>query len=341
MIENKYSVFISCNTFNQAIYIKDALDSFCMQQTSFPFVCAITDDASTDGEIDVIKQYLQDNFNLNNEDALKKETDDYVLQYARHKTNRNCFFVVVFLKYNHWQLKKAKKYYVKEWFERSRYSAYCEGDDYWIDPLKLQKQVDFLEKHPDYSAHATERLIIDGEGTMIQRKTMKSQDFTAADLDKLAIKMQFQISTLLCRISCFKDKPQRLSWDTGMFCWLLTKGKIRFDNYVTSTYRMGVGVTRKTDRMRWNEQNERWSNILYEEFYPKYMTHTGAYLSLTRDILSLLMNNKELTASDREILKKRYKKYSSFDINVRNIPYGLLLLRNRVLTLFRSISLKR
>ena len=57
-----YKVFVYCNTFNQTSYIKDTMDGFCMQQTNFPFVCMIMDDASTDGEPEVIKQYLNDNF---------------------------------------------------------------------------------------------------------------------------------------------------------------------------------------------------------------------------------------------------------------------------------------
>ena len=152
MIENKYSVYVRCITYNQANYIKDTFNGFCMQQTTFPFVCAIFDDASTDGEIEIIKDYLNENFELDDAKiAFTKETDDYVLQYARHKVNHNCFFVVVFLKYNHWRLKKAKDIYVQEWIDKSEYKAECEGDDYWIDPLKLQKQVDFLDKHKDYS----------------------------------------------------------------------------------------------------------------------------------------------------------------------------------------------
>lgn len=50
---------IICNTFNHAQYIKDALDGFCMQETTFPFVAIIVDDASTDGEPEIISHYLE------------------------------------------------------------------------------------------------------------------------------------------------------------------------------------------------------------------------------------------------------------------------------------------
>ena len=137
-------------TFNQAPYIVETMNGFCMQQTSSPFVCAIVDDASTDGEQEVIEKYLQEHFILHDSAVTRRdETDDYRLVFAQHKTNKNCYFVVLLLKYNH-HLKKDKYPYFAEWTDASKYIALCEGDDYWTDPLKLQKQVDFMETHPDY-----------------------------------------------------------------------------------------------------------------------------------------------------------------------------------------------
>lgn len=147
----QYMVYVSCMTFNHANYIKYALDGFCKQQTNFPFVCGILDDASTDGEPSLIQKYLEDNFVLENNDiTFREETDDYSLIYSRHKTNINCHFAVMFLKYNHYQIKKSKIPYIHKWRKSAKYYALCEGDDYWIDPLKLQKQVDFLEQNSDY-----------------------------------------------------------------------------------------------------------------------------------------------------------------------------------------------
>jgi glycosyltransferase involved in cell wall biosynthesis len=150
MEEYIYMVHVRCMTYNHAQYIEDAMNGFCMQETKFPFVCTIVDDASTDGEQEVIKKYLQTNFNLDDGSvARNEETDDYFMIFSQHKRNTNCFFVVFFLKYNHYSIKKSKKPYLKEWLD-SKYIATCEGDDYWIDSKKLQKQVDFLEKNEDY-----------------------------------------------------------------------------------------------------------------------------------------------------------------------------------------------
>lgn len=152
-MDNKYvfMVQVSCMTFNHSPYIVDTMNGFCMQQTSFPFVCTIFDDFSTDGEQEVIKQYVKENFDLEDQGVVRnEETEDYVLTFARHKTNLNCFFAVYYLKYNHYSIGKSarKNDYCKEYIEHVPYIALCEGDDYWIDSNKLQKQVDYLESHP-------------------------------------------------------------------------------------------------------------------------------------------------------------------------------------------------
>ncbi len=148
----KYMVCTRCITYNQAQYIEDALNGFCMQQTSFPIVNVIIDDASTDGEPEVIKHYIEAHFKVADQEIVRyEETDDYHLIFAQHKTNINCYFAVLFLKYNHYQIKKSKMDYIKNWNENAKYIALCEGDDYWIDPLKLQKQVDFMEAHTEHS----------------------------------------------------------------------------------------------------------------------------------------------------------------------------------------------
>ena len=153
-MEEKYIFLLGvrCSTYNQSAYITDAMNGFVMQQTSFPYVCAIIDDASTDGEQEVIRKYLVDYFEMtDNSVAYQKEMDYGSVLFARHKTNRNCYFAVTFLKENHYSQKKTKLPYLKEWLDNVKYVALCEGDDYWTDPLKLQKQVSFLEKHSDYS----------------------------------------------------------------------------------------------------------------------------------------------------------------------------------------------
>ena len=146
----EFKVRINCMTFNHAPYIMDAMNGFCMQQSTFPYVAIIVDDASTDGEPEIINRYLHDHFDLEDKGIVRNdETDDYVMTFARHKKNQNCFFAVFLLKYNHYSKSKEKWPYYIEFAKAPLYIALCEGDDYWIDPLKLQKQVGFMELHPN------------------------------------------------------------------------------------------------------------------------------------------------------------------------------------------------
>lgn len=152
MIEPNFLVEVRCLTFNHSKYITDAMNGFCMQQTNFPFVCCIIDDASTDGEQEIINNYLQENFELSEESgAIRKETEDAFITFACHKKNNNCYFAVYYLKENHYSKKKSKNPYWDEYGKDCSYIAYCEGDDNWIAPLKLQKQVDCLEKDKTFS----------------------------------------------------------------------------------------------------------------------------------------------------------------------------------------------
>lgn len=146
--EYKYMVATRCFTFNHAPYIEDAMNGFAMQETTFPVVTLIVDDASTDGEPEVIRKYLAEHF----QSPYRIEETEYAhIICAKHKINANCDFVVLLLKYNHYSIKKLKMPYLSKWLDNAKYHALCEGDDYWTDPMKLQKQVDFMDANPDYT----------------------------------------------------------------------------------------------------------------------------------------------------------------------------------------------
>lgn len=115
-------VSISCITYNHELYIRDSLEGMLMQQCDFDFEILIHDDASTDNTQKIIKEYQEKYPNII-KPIFQKEN-----QYSKGKRGFNAT-------YN---------------FTRAigRYIALCEGDDYWTDPLKLQKQVSFLENNP-------------------------------------------------------------------------------------------------------------------------------------------------------------------------------------------------
>ena len=126
MIEKKYVVSIWCTTFNHKPYIRQCLEGFVMQRTSFPFIAIVHDDASTDGTKDIIMEYAQ--------------------KYPE-------IIHPIIQKENQFSKGFEEPIRIKlDFCKKTKYVACCEGDDYWTDPLKLQKQFDFMESHLDYSA---------------------------------------------------------------------------------------------------------------------------------------------------------------------------------------------
>lgn len=119
-------VSICCLSYNHAPYIEKCLDGFLMQETDFDYEVLIHDDASIDGTDAIIREYASRYPNIIF--PLYEEVNQY--------SNGNMGKMDTDFNYN-----RAK----------GKYIAYCEGDDYWTDTKKLQKQVDFMEAHPDYS----------------------------------------------------------------------------------------------------------------------------------------------------------------------------------------------
>ena len=252
--EIEFVVHTLCLTYNHESYIEDALKGFAMQKTEFPVLSIIIDDASTDRTVEVLNRFLKDHFSLDDEDAIDKEMDYGHVTFARHKSNANCFFYVVCLKENHYSRSKTKFKYYKEW-TKTKYAAMCEGDDYWTDPLKLQKQVDFMEAHEDYSLCFTNS-IVRKQGEELKAinavwDTYSIEDIIASNALNMAQRGDHvascgHTSTILYRAPK-KPLPAWVSkcfiGDEPLFIALGQYGKAKFLNEVTSVYREGVGVS--------------------------------------------------------------------------------------------------
>ena len=242
-----FKVYVRCYTFNQAAYIEDTLNGFCSQETNFPFLCGIIDDASTDDNHKVISNYLTSNFDVEGDSAVKREeTDDYHLVLARHKTNKNCYFLVIYLKYNHYSIKKPKLDYQKKWRDQTEYEAICEGDDYWTDPLKLQKQVEFMETHPEHSMcfHAYVGLLADGT---LRPSHRYNEDMEVCPIDDAILDGGGYCATnsLLYNLSSYGDGYK--NWakdcpvgDLPMTLTLFAKGKVGYIDDEMSVYRISA-----------------------------------------------------------------------------------------------------
>ena len=125
-------------TYGHEKYITETLDGVLMQQYDGPVEFIIANDNSPDATDEVVKKYFLEN----------PAPSNFEIKYTKHETNKGMMPNFI------WALEQTT----------GKYIALCEGDDYWIDPLKLQKQVDFLESNPDFvlSGHKVQ-VIINGE----------------------------------------------------------------------------------------------------------------------------------------------------------------------------------
>lgn len=238
--ELRFMVSIHCMTYNQAAYITDALNGFAMQRIDFPFLALVFDDASTDGEQEVIKDYLTAHFDHSEETGYKQwETEDACYTFARHQENENCFFMVALLKKNLYR-NPRKGELIKVWDEKAKYIALCEGDDYWTDPLKLQKQVDFLEEHEEYSMcfHKVD-MKTDVLGERPRFTHLEERDYTSREI--------YEIWTVpTCSVVYrngrpFETHPAIVYGDIFIFLQLAERGKLRCLNFVGGVYRRHEG----------------------------------------------------------------------------------------------------
>ena len=189
MSEVKPLVAIHCLVYNHAPYLRDCLEGFVMQQTNFPFVAVVHDDASTDNSAAIIREYEQKYPHIFKpiyeiESIYKKGgfgAIDNVMLHAINATN-------------------------------AKYVAMCEGDDYWTNPLKLQKQVDFMEANPDYvicSHKFKKRYMIDGHIEDMGYSSIfpeKSEDGCTFFLEQIYEKFYLQTLCVLYRRSALNEE---------------------------------------------------------------------------------------------------------------------------------------
>ncbi|MGB2868137.1 MAG: glycosyltransferase [Bacteroidota bacterium] len=213
-------VSICCITYNHEQYIRYAIEGFLIQLTDFEYEIIIHDDASTDSTANIIRDYEE-----------------------KHKE----LIKPIYQKVNQYSLGR------KPWSEfvfpkcRGKYIALCEGDDYWTDPLKLQKQVDILEQNPTYTGIATQCKVTDGETVRVfrnyTRNTITLNDLLAGRIFHTAT---FMFKKVLIQNITFPIGY--LSGDRLLFMVCAYFGPIYFLSDITAVYRRNEGgLSKKVD----------------------------------------------------------------------------------------------
>jgi len=288
-------VSISCITYNQVNYIKDCLDGFLMQKVNFDYEIVLHDDASTDGTRDIIEDYIDRFPNLIY--PIFRDTNQYSLG-TRH----------IMARFN---------------FQRCRgkYIAWCDGDDYWTDPHKLQKQVDFLEENPDFTVCFHNSIIVDAYGQY-------QRHWHRLDLGSRECSMQELIESIYIPTASFmfkndfQDIPNWLfslnNGDWGLHLYHTHKGKTFYIAEIMSAYRLhdkSVWSSLKP-KVKLRKQLDSVKKI-QEALYPEYYEY--------------IQNKIEIEKKKKKILS--LKKYKILYIIIEEIKKPLRTIKRKFLRL--------
>ncbi|MBL8002785.1 MAG: glycosyltransferase [Flavobacteriales bacterium] len=238
---------ICCITYNHAAYIREALDGFVQQRTTFPIEVIVHDDASTDGTADIIRQYVREHPGLF-KPILQTEN-----QYSKQRglVTRNVF-------------RAAKAPFI----------AWCEGDDHWTDPLKLQKQVDFLQAN---EAHVMcfHRAMLLKQGRMELHAIPEGVDLRNVRVEDLLAEYNFIATGSIVFRNITSELPDWF-WgmpfgDLALYIFLGSRGRIACLPDTMSVYRLvGDGA--------WSGRSKKQQRMAYLEFYDRLLPHVDHHL---------------------------------------------------------------
>lgn len=230
MTNDKSQILVSicCITYNHAQFIRKALDGFLMQETTFPVEIILAEDCSTDGTRAICEEYA----------ARYPEK----IRYICSETNVGAVE-------NEARALRAAK---------GKYIALCEGDDYWTEPLKLQKQVDFMETHPEYSVtfhrykihyEETDKWMDDNAGDLFESNANSGVDIT---IEQSLNVWLTQYLTAVFRKECYDFSwADKYQWyrDSHMFYHLMTRGNAYLFAFEGGVYRKtGDGMYSNMDQ---------------------------------------------------------------------------------------------
>ena len=275
-------VSIICTNYNKGDWVREAIDSFLNQKTNFDFEIIIIDDASTDHSYEIIQEYQ-------NKFPEKVRT-------FRNEVNLG--------------ITRTWKKVCQE--AKGQYIARCDSDDFWTDPLKLQKQVDLLDASTDSLWSNTEFDMVDRDGNLIQKDAFASKALPLIDSyeEMLVMKGMTMASTWLVDTTLMQDVSAQIS-DTAaddtfeLQLELFKRTNISFLSDSTTVYRMNLGsdskpMTLETAERRFTGILE--SQIKYLNKYPDQDIQRISHLALVKDRdLDILVFKKDRQIEDLDL----------------------------------------
>ncbi|MDP3312575.1 glycosyltransferase family 2 protein [Lutibacter sp.] len=208
-------------TYNHENYIREAMEGVLMQECNFEIELIVANDCSTDNTNNIIQDIIQQHRNAS------------WIKYTNHTKNKGMMPNFI------WAMQQCQ----------GKYIALCEGDDYWIDPLKLQKQVDFLEANPDYTIcfHKVKILqgntFMEGDATEKTYSRIKSEKVSQRDL---ILHGNFMHTPSVVFRNVIKEFPFEFSksvvGDYFLHIMVSEKGYIKRLEDRMCVYRTGVGI---------------------------------------------------------------------------------------------------
>ncbi|UMB60334.1 glycosyltransferase [Lutibacter sp. A80] len=228
-------------TYNHEKYIQKAIEGVLMQQCSFEVELIIVDDNSPDKTEEIVKKIIEEHPNSS------------CIKYTKHNENKGMMPNFI------WALQQTK----------SKYIALCEGDDYWTDPLKLQKQVDFLEANMEYSLCFTAKSNIDINGVFINESRYGHQEnWITKDVlnGSFIAPTQTIVSKNLSNdlINFLAKFPDSTGGDKLYTYFYATKGKLKYIDANTANYRVHSGGV-------WSGLNKKQQLIIHIREHLKFL----------------------------------------------------------------------
>lgn len=277
------TVTIWCLVYNHGPYLRQCLDGFVMQKTDFSVEALIHDDASTDDSAKIILEYAK-----KYPDIIKPIIEKENL-YSKH--DGSLMRVQV-------ELCKGK------------YIAFCEGDDYWTDPYKLQKQVDFMEANPDYGMCHTDFVLSDGKKRKHYKERYPDGNYFPGNLEYENVGIG--TLTVLFRKETFDKTPKYylqepfVAGDKPRWYELSKEAKVKYIPEVTACYRVlqsSASHSPSIDKMLEFREGLQYIRIFYaEKFGVKITDYKNYYTNCLR--ACYIASNAEKANSYYSLAKK-------------------------------------